>query len=154
MLYSSFGRILVLVVLVGLFLFGGTALADQTIAVSLDGGSNLVFTPPNLDTLPIGAKVTVVNQTGKDIYVRWNDGPWQILHNGNSVQFTGTGGFDTLCIYIPADPGKSEEKCITEKGTPIPTLSEWAMIIFSVVLLGLMTYYVIRRRRLANSVAL
>jgi hypothetical protein len=36
----------------------------------------------------------------------------------------------------------------------IPTLSEWAMIIFSVVLLGLMTYYVIRRRRVANSVAM
>lgn len=29
----------------------------------------------------------------------------------------------------------------------IPTLSEWALIIFSVVLLGLMTYYVIRRRQ-------
>lgn len=33
----------------------------------------------------------------------------------------------------------------------IPTLSEWAMILFSVVLLGLMTWYVIRRRRAVHA---
>jgi hypothetical protein len=35
----------------------------------------------------------------------------------------------------------------------IPTLSEWAMIVFSVLLLGLMTWYVVKRRRTAHSVA-
>jgi hypothetical protein len=35
----------------------------------------------------------------------------------------------------------------------IPTLSEWAMIIFSVLLLGMMTYYVVRRRRTAQVTA-
>jgi hypothetical protein len=36
----------------------------------------------------------------------------------------------------------------------IPTLSEWALIVFSVVLLTMMTYYVIRRRRMAQRAAI
>jgi hypothetical protein len=35
--------------------------------------------------------------------------------------------------------------------TIIPTLSEWGLILLSLVLLGLITYYAVRRRRLAHS---
>lgn len=34
-------------------------------------------------------------------------------------------------------------------GYPIPTLSEWALIVFAVVLVALLTYYIVRRRRTA-----
>lgn len=36
----------------------------------------------------------------------------------------------------------------------IPTLSEWAMIVFSILLLGMMTWYVVKRRRVAHSAAM
>lgn len=34
-------------------------------------------------------------------------------------------------------------------GYPIPTLSEWALIALAVLLVGLLTYYIVRRRRAA-----
>jgi heme/copper-type cytochrome/quinol oxidase subunit 2 len=51
-------------------------------------------------------------------------------------------------------PGGDPDAVVTINVTcPVPTLSEWAMIVFSVLLLGMMTYYVVRRRRTAHSVA-
>jgi hypothetical protein len=52
----------------------------------------------------------------------------------------------------PLDDGP--ESCGDPGGSAIPNLSEWAMIIFSVLLLGMMTYYVVRRRRVAHSEAM
>ncbi|GEM_PF-5486028 len=37
--------------------------------------------------------------------------------------------------------------------TEIPTLSEWAMIVFAALLLGLLTWYIVRRRRTPQTIA-
>lgn len=62
-------------------------------------------------------------------------------------------GTRSICVSTTV-PGDAD--CIEAAGgsASIPTLSEWAMIIFSVLLLGMMTYYVVRRRRTAQSVAI
>ena len=61
-----------------------------------------------------------------------------------------------VCAKSPSLAGT--EVCASsvnfEYSVPIPTLSEWAMIIMGVLLLGLMTYYVIKRKRTANAIAI
>lgn len=48
----------------------------------------------------------------------------------------------------PSDAdGRRRVMVVFYVNTDIPTLSEWAMIIFAVVILALMTYVVVRRRR-------
>lgn len=57
-------------------------------------------------------------------------------------------------VSAPSDSGQVTDFVqVGPTFTAIPTLSEWALIIFSVLLLGLMTYYVIRRRQAAGSMA-
>jgi len=56
-------------------------------------------------------------------------------------------------VSAPADSAQVTDFVQVPAAADIPTLSEWALIIFSVLLLGLMTYYVIRRRQVAGSMA-
>jgi hypothetical protein len=57
-----------------------------------------------------------------------------------------------LCVSTAS--GSSCSAVLDMYAADIPTLSEWAMIVFSVLLLGMMTYYVVRRRRVAHTVAM
>ncbi len=50
-----------------------------------------------------------------------------------------------------AEPPQGEDQQAAKAGAPIPTLSEWGMIIFSVLLIGWMAYTVVQRRRRATS---
>ena len=75
---------------------------------------------------------------------------------GWSKVITGAKGGTNFNICISEAPGKGTAGCVTGRIDylpPIPTLSEWAMIIMGVLLLGLMTYYVIKRKRTAKAVA-
>ncbi|MCX6830859.1 MAG: IPTL-CTERM sorting domain-containing protein [candidate division Zixibacteria bacterium] len=151
MMYSGFGRILVLVVLVGLFLFGGTALAaNQSVTVTLDANGNLVC--PNFGQLNAGDILTVINGTvTKNIQVAYNGGAFGApLSPGQQITFVGTNSCDKYGVWLSA---KGNPNYGYECPPSIPTLSEWAMIVFSVLLLGMMTYYVIRRRRTAQVTA-
>ncbi|TFH59724.1 MAG: IPTL-CTERM sorting domain-containing protein, partial [Candidatus Zixiibacteriota bacterium] len=63
-------------------------------------------------------------------------------------------GTRSICVSLTIALAAMDCLNAAPGGVHIPTLSEWAMIIFSVLLLGMMTYYVVRRRRTAQSVAI
>jgi hypothetical protein len=87
-----------------------------------------------------------VSRDGILVHIDWDD-PVNAEKIGQQadVNFWTTGGGDNR--------GARMGMVGTCGSGPIPTLSEWAMILFSVLLLGLMTYYVIKCRRMAHSVA-
>ena len=64
---------------------------------------------------------------------------------------------DLIVVYTIAYTCTSGVNCIASatihEDLIIPTLTEWGMILFGVVLLGLMTYFVVRRRRTSNIAA-
>jgi hypothetical protein len=63
------------------------------------------------------------------------------------------GGFDSLNFHYadttPRGVGLAFDNFYTSSLPPsgIPTLGEWALIVFAVVILGMMTYVFVRRRR-------
>lgn len=61
------------------------------------------------------------------------------------VVLLAAGAFATA--ETPAKPDNPQAKAATGE---IPTLSEWGMIIFSVLLVGWISFVIVRRRRLAD----
>jgi hypothetical protein len=109
-----------------------------------------VQTPFAKDTIVVNNQATYV------IWVTFRDGAGASISNFSVNASTASTAHalpvNTVKMCVAKTAGGTPEDCLLATYY-IPTLSEWAMIVFSVVLLGLMTYYVIRRRRLANSVA-
>ena len=84
------------------------------------------------------------------------DGQWQMLDGAPDSDWDVLiSNVDEIRLPIdytanPAEEAGYDNICFTEVpcgASSIPTLSEWAMIVFAVVILSLMTFVVIRRRR-------
>jgi hypothetical protein len=97
-----------------------------------------VYTNPMV--VALGWSATVVDtMTGDpdDSLVLWTD---PLPQQGAVVfqYFVLSGGGDTLAVF-------TNEAVLEE--TAIPTLTEWGMIIFCVLLFGWMAYSIVRKRR-------
>jgi plastocyanin len=108
------------------------------------------FSPANL-TINEGDIVTWTNDhtinhtsTSADGGVEWDSGT---LAPGESFShtFTTEGSYDYLCTIHPSMTGN----ITVEPLGNVPTLSEWGMILLSLMLIGTGTVAVIRRRRVA-----
>jgi hypothetical protein len=107
----------------------------------------------------IGDNLKVTNQCNYPVYVKFKDdagveipgaGFWVPANSSVTNLIPAAAGW--ACVSL--SPTDRAEDCLSAAGSSIPTLSEWAMIVFSVLLLGMMTYYVVRRRRVAHSAAM
>jgi hypothetical protein len=66
------------------------------------------------------------------------------LQEGDWIHFKLYGG------HVDFRPGTGEDFCIDYVGEAIPTLTEWGLIIFGVVLLGFITWVFLKRRKVAG----
>lgn len=115
----------------------------QTIEI-IDPGN-----PPKFEPLIPGEILEIVNLTGIDIDIRFNNDDFSkttALPNGESAYFEGT---DVLDCYTVTETGSKSGQnaayaCEGTYGGEIPTLSEWGLIIFSLLLLSLMTIAIVR----------
>jgi plastocyanin len=108
------------------------------------------FSPANL-TINEGDVVTWTNDhtinhttTSADGGVEWDSGT---LAPGESFShtFTTSGSYDYLCTIHPSMTGNITVDPLDN----VPTLSEWGMILLSLMLVGAGTIAVVRRRRIA-----
>ncbi len=77
-----------------------------------------------------------------------HDGNWEVVIIGKLTAW----GEDGALVFR-ADPEGvfvEGEIAIIAYGNPIPTLTEWGMIIFCVLLFGWMTWMIVRRRRIVT----
>jgi hypothetical protein len=153
-----------------LLLFGASAVfaetLDATRHVSNSGGNALWADSTAMPFMSPGDKITVVNDCGYIVTVSFLNADSDAIAGTFDVAIGATSS-PVLIPFSQTDISLNTDKiavCKKNNPTPtsyikvyigigIPTLSEWAMIVFSVVLLGMMTFYVIRRRRTAQTVA-
>jgi hypothetical protein len=112
-----------------------------------------ILAPPGSGTWSY--EFVYVDQDGNPLpqgAVRWyTDGNGIEVEQEYDIAFTMAGvvdGLYTLCIY-DAEEGEYKRFVIPIGVVDIPTLTEWGLIIFGVVLLGFITYVFLRRRRKA-----
>ena len=106
---------------------------------------------PEFDMCQNGEYLTIVNGCSNNIFVGFNDTlTTDTLVPGDSVLYGCTTGMpDCYTVKVPAKGGGYfMSKGCSETGAleAIPTLSEWGMIIFSLLILTLITVVVARRR--------
>lgn len=99
--------------------------------------------------------ITVKDSTNYKIYVTFRDSSTGVISTF-SVDADSTSPAMALptnakYICVAKISAGTPEDCLTSVYYDIPTLSEWALIVFGALLVILMTYYVIRRRRVAHS---
>lgn len=121
---------------------------------SWDYGSPILYEPGVR-----GVKIT--NHFATKVYVRFRTSADVLLQEvqilpGDFALVDVLAGTAYVCVSsTPKGPtGVCDDRIEAGTGPGIPTLSEWAMIIFSLLLLGMMTWYVVKRRRTAQSMAI
>jgi hypothetical protein len=129
-------------------LLAGSSLAqnklDRTVEVT---GPPLVT--PNFDGCHADESLTVVNKYNGPIVVGLNTStPIDTLLKDSSIAYGCTNGFDCYTVKVVTKSGAiiTSTGCAGTYGTEIPTLSEWGLIIFSLLILTLATVVVVRRR--------
>ena len=126
------------------WIFHESSPVDTAVApsISVPPGSGtwsyeFVYVDPDGNPLPQGA-------------VRWyTDGNGIEVEQEYDIAFTMAGvvdGLYTLYVYDAVE-GEYTRYIIPVGIVPIPTLTEWGLIIFGVVLIGFITYVFLRRRR-------
>lgn len=131
--------------LAGILVFSPIVVSATEYFVSI---VDFAFSPADL-TISEGDMVTWTNNgnfthTSTSDGGVWNSGD---LTNGQSFTFTfsSAGTYPYHCFYHPSMTGT----ITVQQPQDIPTLSEWGMILLSLLLIGTGTVAVIRRRRLA-----
>lgn len=132
------------VLLTEIWVFHESSMVDIAVAPSISAppGSGtwsyeFVYVDPDGNPCPQGA-------------VRWStDGNGIEAQQDFGIAFTMAGPVDglyTLYVYDAVE-GEYERFTIPVTTRPIPTLTEWGMIIFCVLLFGWMAWVIVRRRR-------
>jgi len=126
--------------------------ANRRVVVTYDGEN---LDAPDFDPCNNGEVLTVVNGTGQSINVGFNtDTPTDAVTADDSVQYTCTSDYDCYSVELVTKAGKKLQgyACAEPFGGQVPTLSEWGLIVFSLLILTLITV-VVARRRTATSMA-
>jgi hypothetical protein len=148
-----------------LLLLSASSVFAEDITKNVSGATDPVWTAPkDLGMLANGTTITVVNQCTYNITVQFLNSadvqvgsPLSVLASATSpatpIPLSQTdAALNTARIAVyKTSPVGAKDYLTVRIGIGIPTLSEWAMIVFSVLLLGMMTYYVVRRRRITHS---
>lgn len=137
------------------FMLCGVVLAgtdlDRTVTVTCDP-----LVTPDFLLCYEGDSLTVINGCATNITVGFNTAtPTETVTPGDSIKFPCTGGNDDCYTVTATSKNGSLETssgCAGTYGDEIPTLSEWGLIIFSLLILSLVTV-VVARRRTATSAA-
>jgi hypothetical protein len=144
---------LLAIILVGVLFSAGSVLADATasreVTVTYDAGGDSLITP---DFLPChnGEQLTVINGTGQEIDVDFNvSGTPTTLADAESVAFDCTDEpEDCYEATMTGGGGKIYRSAgCTTGGSEIPTLSEWGLIIFALLIMTSATVVMTRRKR-------
>jgi hypothetical protein len=112
----------------------------------------------------VGASVGYLDQVGTIVMIAYNcngDSVGSYINStagGNGIEFFSISANEIheVVFFMGADPAGSDIDCFTYDdlnpcpGTAIPTLTEWGMIIFCVLLFGWMARVIIRRRKTAT----
>ena len=129
--------------LIGILIFAPVVASATEYFVSIPG---FEFSPQDL-TISVGDIVTwtndhTVNHTSTSDDAVWDSG---VIPPGESFSFVfnNAGTFPYHCEIHPTMTGT-----ITVEAQDVPTLSEWGMIIMCLLLIGIGTVAVIRRRSL------
>ena len=110
------------------------------------------FFLPNFGPLPAGEYLGITNGCDFPIDTKWNGDPATEMKNiapGATIYYEGTNDQDCYTVKQgdPKMPWNPDYACEVPYGEEIiPTLSEWGMIIFSLLILTLVTTVVTRRR--------
>jgi hypothetical protein len=126
--------------------------ADRRVVVTYEDPDLIA---PDFAECHDGEVLTVVNGTGQSINVGFNtETPADVVAADDSVQYTCTNGYDCYSVELVTKSGQTLQAyaCAEPYGGEVPTLSEWGLIIFSLLILTLITV-VVTRRRTATSMA-
>jgi hypothetical protein len=136
--------------------FASLSFADNRDVTITKVGNDLVFNPNPFGKCDAGQTVTFHNQSGITIQMRAPGGVWRTAFAGDTLQFPCTNDPQDCYEYsVPNKDGVWEVRYVCAGdyvGELVPTLSEWGLIIFSLLILTLITV-VVARRRTATSAA-
>jgi len=127
----------------------GQVSASNRYVTITDNGGTPVFDPEPFGICNDGEYVTFDNQAGYLIQMKHPaSATWRDLPDADTIQFPCTD--DPLECYEYMVPSKSGTQvmsiCAGTAVNEIPTLSEWGLIIFSLLILTMITVVVTRRR--------
>ncbi len=133
---------------------GQAAATNRYVTITDDGQGSPVFDPDPFGICDAGEYVTFDNQAGYLIQMKHPESAtWRDLADNDTIQFPCTD--DPMECYEYMVPSKSGTAvmsvCAGTAINEIPTLSEWGLIVFSLLILTLITVVVTRRRTMTST---